>query len=392
MVGRKKSSTSKSTGTKQQTLLDLFPRKSASAPLPHQNVPLVSQPIPTLPTTTTDNVLITIDTPSESPPLSRTAGTVPLTSSEPEIIDITHSSHIPPTPSSKPTSSRSDKAPSNLPSKKEPQKLSLSHSNRPPSRGPNRPLDPVVIDLTLRSSPPLPKASDTNFGSQSKIDGPVLPTAPVAQSSRQTYSIFTTKPKKLSVPASPAKPSTATKEYDAPFPAKDNQHVRGPQTIFPTFTAYPKRSSEKRPEVPMEPFRVLIDPSESCVQRTLTRRPASSFWEKEQCIHNIPSDHKRDHPAIARLAAAVTSPPDASSSSEKLWSDRWRPQRADGVLGNEAHAVYLRDWLRALEVRFDSSASLDGNGPEGARGVKRPQVMRSVAKRLFFRRRCARRD
>ncbi|KAJ6515891.1 hypothetical protein C8R45DRAFT_957986 [Mycena sanguinolenta] len=368
MVGRKNvsSSTSKPPGNKQQTLFDLFPKKNATLPLPQQIVPLVvPQPVLSsiLPT---DNDPITIEIGSHT--LPPTAGSS--TSKVPEIIDMTESVPTPPPLSSKPTSSRSNKASSKPPSEKEPKSTS-SRSNK---SGPSRPPDAVVIDLTS-GSPPRPKASkatDNIFAPQFKIDGPVLPTAPAP---KQTYSIFNTKPKKFSVPASPTK---STKESDAPFPSNDNQHVRGPQTIFSTSAAYQKRSSEKGPNIPMEPFRIPMVLSETFAQRTLTRKPTSSFWEKEQCIENIPSDHKRDHPAIARLAAAVSSPPDTSSSSEKLWADRWRPQRADGVLGNEAHAVYLRDWLRALEVRFATPASLDGN--EEARGVKRPQVMRSVAK------------
>ncbi|KAF8195887.1 P-loop containing nucleoside triphosphate hydrolase protein [Mycena galopus ATCC 62051] len=416
MVGKKKAS-SKST-SKQQTLFDLFPKKSESAPaiLPPHVAPLaVPQPVPP-PTlsarTTTDDGPIAVDTPS--PPLSQTAGPTASTSKAPEIIDITHSSPTPPPLSSKPTSSRSNKPPSkeptkplssrsdktrskteatksfesrlDNPSRPPSQKPTSSHSNKPPSSGPSRPPDPIVIDLTSRSSsPPLlptqpkaPKASYSIFASRPKLEEHALP--PLAQAPRrQTYSIFNTKSNKP-VLASPAKSSTITQESDAPFPAKDTQHVRGPQTIFPTAAAYPKRSSEKGLEVPMEPFRAQIDTSERCVQRTLTRQPASSFWEKEQCIESIPHDHRRDHPAIARLAAAVTSPPDVSSSSEKLWSDRWRPQRADGVLGNEANAVYLRDWLRALEIRFETPASLDSGKGKEARGVKRPKVMRSVAK------------
>jgi nucleoside-triphosphatase THEP1 len=200
----------------------------------------------------------------------------------------------------------------------------------------------------------------------------------VLQSSKQTYSIFDIKPKKPSAPSSSAKSSIVTKESDAPFPTEDNQHIRGPQTIFASSpSAYPKRSLEKGIKEPPERFQVPEQASDNRAPRTLTRKPASSFWEKEQCIDSIPSDHKRDHPAIARLSAAVTSPPD-SSSSEKLWSERWRPQRADGVLGNESNTRYLRDWLQALEVRFETPAST--NGGEEPRGAKRPKVMRSVGR------------
>ncbi|WFD27386.1 hypothetical protein MNAN1_002382 [Malassezia nana] len=39
-----------------------------------------------------------------------------------------------------------------------------------------------------------------------------------------------------------------------------------------------------------------------------------------------------------------------SYAHDALWTDRWRPTCAEHVLGNEADAAYLRDWLRELRV------------------------------------------
>ncbi|WFD43893.1 hypothetical protein MPSI1_002558 [Malassezia psittaci] len=46
--------------------------------------------------------------------------------------------------------------------------------------------------------------------------------------------------------------------------------------------------------------------------------------------------------------------PDPAST---LWTDRWRPKKADEVLCNEQAAGYVRDWLHDLRVTFQSDAS-----------------------------------
>ncbi|KAI6119342.1 hypothetical protein EDD16DRAFT_936943 [Pisolithus croceorrhizus] len=93
------------------------------------------------------------------------------------------------------------------------------------------------------------------------------------------------------------------------------------------------------------------------------------------------------HPVISRI------PPDTQTSNAAgdLWSYRFRPKCAEEVLGNEKRALYLRNWLRALELRSQTQltekpdASNKRNGkcePAGSqpRGQKRPHVVRAVTK------------
>ncbi|KAJ7498919.1 hypothetical protein FB451DRAFT_1427460 [Mycena latifolia] len=361
MVGRKKASSSTAPkSSKQKTILDLFPKKSISVAAPQQSVPSpLLEPLPSI------FVEPTIDD-------------VP----DPQVIHYVSSS---PEPGPVASTSKAHAAPVKPPSRKTaPNKPPSSRSTKPASSGGGRQADSVVIDLTLQpESPPapttqpkIPKPTYSIFAPRPKLDGPLASssTAERPQPANQKYPIFNVQPK---IPPGPA--------VDAPFPTEDSQHVRGPQSTFSTTTTHRKRSSEKAIKSPPEHFRPPIDVSDEGTKRTLSRISAPSFWEKEKCIENIPSEHKRDHPAIARLAAS-NSPPDAASSSEKLWSERWRPQRADGVLGNEENTVYLRDWLRALEVRFENPVSSDdgnnrrGRGSDESRGAKRPQVMRSVTR------------
>ncbi|KAL7281270.1 hypothetical protein ACG7TL_004578 [Trametes sanguinea] len=118
---------------------------------------------------------------------------------------------------------------------------------------------------------------------------------------------------------------------------------------------------------------------------------------------NAPPEHRR-YPAVSRL---LSEPPtrgrgttaDSSSSSHLLWNDKWRPRRADEVLGNEQAALYLRDWLLALKLHITdqgaptpSQVALETKAKAKAikgskskakelRGIKRPRIVRDVQKK-----------
>ncbi|KAJ7180090.1 P-loop containing nucleoside triphosphate hydrolase protein, partial [Mycena crocata] len=366
MVGRRKVPASTSKSTKQQTILDLFPKKNINVVVPPHGIPVapLSEPLPQQPANQGGRALKFIPS-VYSPPVPAPIASTSKAAEIIEIVDIESSE-----PPLKPPSGRTA---SNKPTS--------SRSTKPPSNRTSRPLDPDIIDLTSHSeSPPISTSQPINSLPKPTYDifAP-RPKVPESQVKAQIHPIFNIKPKNRSDPVSSAK-----KESEAPFPSKESQHVRGSQTIFSTSSPTHSKRSEKGPNVPLEQFPIRLDVSDERVLRTLNCVRGSSFWEKEQCLESIPSEHKRDHPAIARLAASITSPPDASSSSERLWADRWRPERADGVLGNEENAIFLRDWLRALEVRFEGTApSMDGvrasKGDE-SRGAKRTHVMRSVGR------------
>jgi len=82
--------------------------------------------------------------------------------------------------------------------------------------------------------------------------------------------------------------------------------------------------------------------------------------------------------------------------SIEMWVHRFRPKRAEEVLGNEKHALYLRNWLRTLELQLQDKQTADpgsmnsqctNNKQTGKcdttapqpRGGKRPRVIREVA-------------
>ena len=67
-------------------------------------------------------------------------------------------------------------------------------------------------------------------------------------------------------------------------------------------------------------------------------------------------------PAVSHLYEQVAKAPSHAlsvaprrSAHASLWMDRWRPQCAAHVLGNEAPATTLRDWLHALRVSYSGA-------------------------------------
>ncbi|CAO1636059.1 unnamed protein product [Jaminaea pallidilutea] len=74
---------------------------------------------------------------------------------------------------------------------------------------------------------------------------------------------------------------------------------------------------------------------------------------------------------LASTSKPMSSSQSSSSLSEQttsaLWTEQWRPRRADEVIGNKDNACYLRDWLHELKV-LGSSAQ----GSAGSNRRKRP--------------------
>ncbi|EMD40708.1 hypothetical protein CERSUDRAFT_111291 [Gelatoporia subvermispora B] len=225
---------------------------------------------------------------------------------------------------------------------------------------------------------------------------------------------------------------TSRRSRDAPFPTELSQHVRGSQTTFHSVPSKARYRSAKEPpdsqrqhspqledshtthgtgpltrllggclELNGTPTsRVspesLIDsrevdaPSESVdVNDASPRDPISA----EALFDTIPQPH-RSYPAISRLLdhirMGIPRIPEVSPSQHDLWADKWRPRRADEVLGNEEHALYLRTWLLTLKRHLDDISTPlkpeDMSGPKAKaskvkKGIKRPQMIRQVAKR-----------
>ena len=99
----------------------------------------------------------------------------------------------------------------------------------------------------------------------------------------------------------------------------------------------------------------------------------------------VPDQHEHNHPAVTPFMKKKRE----NLQSRRPWPEKWRPSCAQEVLGNERSAIYLRDWLRALELQLEvgrttNPAEMKNVVPKGAksssRGIKRPRVVRAVEK------------
>ncbi len=194
--------------------------------------------------------------------------------------------------------------------------------------------DPIVI---IESSPIKPRA--TKF----------------ASTSAPTHPFFKARPRQRS--PTPASSLSATCHSWTPYPTRDTQHTRGPQGVY--------------------------QPSAS--HQTVLSRAA---YKELSPAASLPDGH-RNHPAIERLVHALHH--GDTSASQKLWTDKWRPTRADQVLGNEENALFLRNWLRELQVELVPHSepppatrvlSSKGKGKAAAsENPKKRRITREVSKR-----------
>lgn len=144
--------------------------------------------------------------------------------------------------------------------------------------------------------------------------------------------------------------------------------------------------SSQQPASPPD-FRFLLKgsaPDEFTQKRT---NLMSTF--NESVLSNKPQAQNTNHPAIARVWDYN---PEDPLESRRPWSDKWRPTCAQEVLGNEKSALYLRDWLRALELQLEGTpVAPDAHGQPveqaqskskvAKRGLKRARVVRTVDKK-----------
>ena len=181
---------------------------------------------------------------------------------------------------------------------------------------------------------------------------------------------------------------------EAPYPDRCSQHVKGPQSLPEPFVRanIPRRQLiPKTQHEELNGFRFLTS---STAPDALTSAPLSLSTsvdnEREDCLRSIPDEHVANHAAIGRVVDFARSG-DTLTTSRHPWAEKWRPRFAQEVLGNEACAIYLRDWLRALELQLEDTnhppeqPSSKKNGicgtTTGARGLKRPYIVREVDKR-----------
>ena len=270
----------------------------------------------------------------------------------------------------------------------------------------------AIVNITDDDEAPETAVSRRTQGA-SRHDPIVLSSSPIK--SRALGTIDLTKPTYLifaprrnlkpiqSVTTPQSNPKKRDKVLEVPFPDRTAQHIRGLQTDF----VAPPLKLGRRQKLTTTPLAVHGDSSDSFgFRERIIDRDSGICSSLSNPIHHhsssdiqnyktsIPNGHIRLHPSIDHLiTVSETSSAEATKSSpQELWTEKWRPRRADHVLGNENHARYLRDWLTALEVQLkvapDSlqkpSVTLVHDQLKNRKLVgqkrRRPQVIRAVAK------------
>ncbi|KAG9317291.1 hypothetical protein JVU11DRAFT_1488 [Chiua virens] len=183
----------------------------------------------------------------------------------------------------------------------------------------------------------------------------------------------------------------------APFPSSFSQHVRGLQHSYTCGPALLKRSvfpslrpSNDGPLGFLTKCRQLDDTHSTSLDYTHSNMAPK---QREEHLESLSRDYAEAHPAFARISIH------GDSTQAEMWTRRFRPRGANEVLGNERQALYLRDWLRALELHLqdrppeepssktrENKEKCNGKRVE-PRGVKRPRVIRAVTKQRGNKRR-----
>lgn len=97
--------------------------------------------------------------------------------------------------------------------------------------------------------------------------------------------------------------------------------------------------------------------------------------------------HSDPHPAISSISGLASELQDAKEAFQQHWVQKWRPLRAEHILGNEKNAGYLREWMHALRLHFDTGSSSTIKSTKSRRNYRKrkrrdhPEVVREVTRK-----------
>ena len=180
---------------------------------------------------------------------------------------------------------------------------------------------------------------------------------------------------------------------DAPFPSASTQHIRDSvmkvqatpislvrrrrRTSQPPFDSYPSLPLNEVPNV----HKISNELAGSCCQ-------VDRSSEHEADANSILSCHGDLHPAVSSIFGLASEVQRVKETSQQHWNQKWRPRRAEHVLGNERNACYLREWMHALRLHFDGGSSSTVKGTKSRKNHKkrkrkgqRPEVVREVTRK-----------
>jgi hypothetical protein len=177
---------------------------------------------------------------------------------------------------------------------------------------------------------------------------------------------------------------------DAPFPSASMQHVR--DSVL-SVQAMPTGLGQRRRKT----TRASPEPSTSRVplklESDIATRHVGSYRrvrgsERQANADAILNFHGDLHPAITSIFGLASELEDVKEPSQQHWNQKWRPRRAEHILGNEQNACYLREWMHALRLHFNTTPSSHGNSSKSKkksrkrkRGDRRPDIVREVTRK-----------
>lgn len=221
---------------------------------------------------------------------------------------------------------------------------------------------------------------------ESMSPAPELPKL-VARPAKPVYSIFNKAPR-----ATTSGPSKLTENLPAAVPSRDTQPENDWSSSPVVPPRFPSRDKGKAREVELPeqklPPRLCSSTGDIYTPQSITPIPIQHVIDIHDYIATIPQSHQTI-PSISRLFQASAEVDVQAHPSCEQWTDKWRPRRADQVVGNEQHALHLLDWLQALRLQGESMRPAEPiiakkNGRTKKRKVgknKKPDIVRHVKKR-----------
>lgn len=272
-------------------------------------------------------------------------------------------------------------------------------------------------DNSQNTSASLSRQTSSSTVIEIRDDSPEITRQPPVKSSKPTHPFFQQSRAEASIST-----TTAT---SSKHPANTIDITRGSDREsaidLTSVVETPKRRARREPNEPQEASwpaqlsdHVNKAPRALPNQRTagFARRSISQSTSLDVSNGNwyqsmfVPIERQSDRPSNLSNTARPVDPTSSTSSraleaipekhqassmsntaSHEMWTLKYRPTKAQEVLGNELNAQYIKDWLRALELGLDApsgqsfastSSSKASNKP--VNGLKRPRVVRAVEK------------
>ncbi len=179
---------------------------------------------------------------------------------------------------------------------------------------------------------------------------------------------------------------------DAPFPNASTQHIRDSVMtvqVTPISLVRRRRKTSQASldsDLSLPPLKEAPDDNKLSNELTRSHRGVRSS-EHQVDLNAILSSHGDLHPAVSSIFGLAPEQ-GVKETSQHHWCQKWRPRRAEHILGNERNACYLREWMHALRLHFDSGPSSTIKGTKSRRVQRkrkrreqRPEVVREVTRK-----------